>query len=232
MKKTVEKLFLILSLLLGSGFLFAQTNQESKDFIARSVERNKGAKSIAITKNFGMLAVYKRCNVAAADISDQLIDNLQNMNDASQEIRDVHIDESGRWVILGESIVFSPDCSPELMEAVNDFLKAGERILSISFNKDDDWCVLTEKKFRCSSVEMTDFVLRAFELYGNVNYVFVGPQNTIVTCESSAVWTNKVSKEFYSKLTESDFIPTVIKYFYDGSYFFANPAEGRSTFSF
>ena len=230
--KFSRNLIAIFSLFFSVAVLNAETNQESRDFIARSVERNNGAKAIAITKDFGMLAVYKKCNVAAADIADQLIDNLQNMNDNHQEIRDVHIDEKGRWVILGEAIIFSPDCDPALMEAVDDFLQAGEKILSISFNKDDDWCVLTQKKFKCSSTEMSDFVLRAFELYGNVNYVFVGPNNTIVTCESSAVWTNKVSKTFYKKLTESDFTPTVIKYFYDGSYFFANPAEGRSTFSF
>ena len=232
MKLFSKRIFPVFFLTFFAAILTAQTNQESKDFIARSVTRNNGAKTIAITKNHGMLAVYKKCNVAAADISNQLIDNLQGMNDRNKEIRDVHIAEDGRWVILGESIIFSPDCAPELMEAVNDFLQAGEKILSISFNQDDDWCVLTEKKFKCSSTELSDFVLRAFELYGDVKYVFVGPVNTIITCENSAVWTKKVSKEFFTKLTESDFTPTVIKYFYDGSYFFANPAEGRSTFSF
>ncbi|MCR4735904.1 MAG: hypothetical protein K5829_12970 [Treponema sp.] len=232
MKNYFKKTFTIFSLLTLPFLLYSETNQESKDFIAKTVSRNNGAKTIAITRDFGMLAVYRRCNVAAADVSNQLIDNLQKMNDNHEEIRDVHIDEDGRWVILGDSIILSPDCSPDLIAAVNDFLQAKEKILSISFNRNDDWCVLTEEKFKCSSTEMTDFILRAFELYGDVKYVFIGPNNTIVTCENSAVWTKKVSKEFYAKLTESEFTPTIIKYFYDGSYFFANPAEGRSTFSF
>lgn len=231
MNKFFKRILIFFSLFLPFA-LNAETNKESREFIARSIARNNGTKAISITKNHGMLAVYKKCNVAAADISNQLIDNLQQMNDNHEEIRDVHIAEDGRWMILGESIVFSPDCNQELMNTVKDFLDKDEKILSISFNADDDWCVLSETKFKCSSKEMSDFVLRAFELYGNVKYVFVGPLNTIITCENSAVWTKKVSQEFYDKLTNADFIPTVIKYFYDGSYFFANPQEGRSTFSF
>lgn len=214
------------------GNLFADTSRENRDYIAKRIELANGTKSLTLTKNFGMLAVYKKCNVAACDVNDQLIEKLTEMNNLHQEVRDVNIAEDGRWVILGESIIFSADCEPEMMEVVREFLNDGEKILSISFNANNDWCVLTEKKFKCSSKEISDFVLRAYELYGNIKYVFIGPLNTIVTCESSAVWTNKVSKIFYNKLTEADFTPTVIKYFYDGSYFFANPAEGRSTFSF
>ncbi len=118
-----------------------------------------------------------------------------------------------------------------MLSAVRDFIEEDEKITCVSFNS-TDWCILTQKKFKCSSPEMSDFILRAFEIYGEVQYVFVGPQNTVVTCKSSAVWTQKVSKQFYNALTNSDFTPTIIKYFYDGSYFFANPAEGRCTFSF
>ena len=64
MKKILFVFTFILSLL-NTANLFADTSRENRDYIAKRIELANGTKAMTLTKNFGMLAVYKKFNVAA-----------------------------------------------------------------------------------------------------------------------------------------------------------------------
>ena len=234
MKKKLVFLLLLLSFMsLG----FSQTiTREDRNYVGNTLYEESYdylVQTVAMTRNC-IVGVYGGCGFAYQKIPQSLLDKLLEYNNNAWNIYDIHIAENNEWVIVGNMVSWSENVPADCVYWIEELLST-EGVQCVSFNSRGDWCVIGPNSWACSA-SVRPLLDEAKYSYGFIHYVHITNTTTVVTCEngyySSVGWSVPIMQYVNSKLDEISWTPTILKVFYDGTYFIANQAIGVWEFFF
>lgn len=228
MKKKLVFLLLLLSFMsLG----FSQTiTREDRDYVGNTLYEESYdylVQTVAMTRNC-IVGIYGGNGFVYQKIPQSLLDEIREYNNNAWNIYDIHIAENNEWVIVGNMVSWSENVPADCVYWIEELLST-EGVQCVSFNSRGDWCVIGPNSWSCSA-SVRPLLDEARYSYGFIHYVHITNTTTVVTCEngyySSVGWSVPIMQYVNSKLDEISWIPTILKVFYDGTYFMANQAIG------
>ncbi|EMB19658.1 hypothetical protein HMPREF9723_02355 [Treponema denticola OTK] len=227
----MKKTFLQLSFLFLSFFvLFASSFTDEKQEIKNTIKSTKyNVQTIAITRT-AIVCVYGGNGFHYSGIPKSLADELKECNNKQINIADIHISESGEWVIVGDMVINSPNIPLKCENAIRYLIDDKDLITCVSFNDYGDWVVLGIDHFYASP-KIEEFMKYARDKHGHIKYVNITNDAVIVSCENgqfcSVGWDVPLLKNLSYELDTIDFNPKIIKLFPQGDYFIGNDDINR-----
>lgn len=234
MKKKLVFLLLLLSFMsLG----FSQTiTREDRNYVGNTLYEESYdylVQTVAMTRNC-IVGIYGGNGFVYQKIPQSLLDKIREYNNNAWNIYDIHIAENNEWVIVGNMVSWSENVPADCVYWIEELLST-EGVQCVSFNSRGDWCVIGPNSWACSA-SVRPLLDEAKYSYGFIHYVHITNTTTVVTCEdgyySSVGWSVPIMQYVNSKLDEISWTPTILKVFYDGTYFIANQAIGVWEFFF
>ena len=228
MKKKLVFLLLLLSFM-SLGFS-QNITREDRDFVGNALVENSYdylVQTVAMTRNC-IVGIYGGNGFVSRKLPQSLLDKIHEYNNNAWNIYDIHIAENNEWVIVGDMVSWSENVPADCVYWIEELLST-EGVQCVSFNSRGDWCVIGPNSWACSP-SVRPLLDEAKYSYGFIHYVHITNTTTVVTCEngyySSVGWSVPIMQYVTSKLDEISWIPTILKVFYDGTYFMANQAIG------
>jgi hypothetical protein len=163
--------------------IFAQEVQDSREYIRNSIKEWGLCHNVAITKTNGDIALTGKNTVAYANIPSSLVDAIQELRNSGENIKDIQLTESGRWLILyGNNGCWWDGLSDDdtLLQELQWYNQRGEVITSVTFNDYGDWVVTTENNFSCSDTGIQTWLEEGIEKYGSIWAVSIGDDDCVV----------------------------------------------------
>ena len=167
----------LITLLCVCNGLFAQ----NRSYIKREIQSWGQCKNVALTKKNGNVALYGKNGYVMSDCPNEMLNVMKDLRQKDLLIKDVHVTESGKWLIVFEENGFHGNGLPaSLNNKLYEFNNMGEAILSVSFNDKNEWIVITENYYAASNSVIQKWIENAAKQYGQA-------LSTCVTNETRSV---------------------------------------------
>lgn len=154
-----------------------------------------------------------------ASIPPQLKQVLAANQKKGQKVTDIHITESGKYIVVfGRNSYNTLGAPDEMVQYIKAIRTKGGSILSASFNDAGQYLVVSDETvyFKLGKGS-SEKLKRAKELYGNVLHASMTDTSFVLCCERG-VYLYNAPKSLRSALDELEFSPRCIKYTDDGDY--------------
>ena len=202
----------------------------SYEHIVEALHKQKGCSTGAITNGGAAVVIAANGDGGFAALPPQLKKVLEANQQRGQKIADIHITESGKYiVILGRNAYNTLGAPEEMVKHIKTVRTKGGAILAAAFNDAGHFLVVTDETvyFKLSKGG-SEKLKRAKELYGNVLHASMTDTSFVLCCERG-VYLYNAPKSLRSALDELEFAPRCIKYTDDGDYLIT---DGERLFSY
>lgn len=160
----MKRAFILIALCVMTQISHAQS---SRDFIRQNIRKHNECKSVAITQHNGDAMLYGQNGWAAEGCPKNFTDALHKLNEAQEDIQDIHLTEEGRWLILYNSNgMYWDNIYYDLKQKMVEYNDDGEKITTITFNDDYDWIIITTKHISASSEQLLTWLGDGCDKYG------------------------------------------------------------------
>lgn len=166
MKFMFKKFFFSLLLVAMSLTVNAQN---SRQYVKQMIQKYNECKSVAITKTNGDAMIYGRNGYAAQSCPSGFVNALSDLHDKGETIQDIHLSESGRWLVLyGGNGMRWDRLYYNLEQKIRYYNDERETITTVTFNDDNEWIVITTEHISASSTELQDWLAEGCNRYGKL----------------------------------------------------------------
>lgn len=149
---------------------------------------------------------------------------LQVLNGVKEDkgiVRDIVLTNNGCWcVVWGKNSSYGYT-SMQFSSRLEKIRENDEAILSIAYNDNHEWIVVTDKNCYTSSDKYARFLKDAENIYGFVSSVSI-TNTAMVACCQKGVYYENIPKKVLEVLQQSNFIPKVIKFTDSGTCLITN----------
>ena len=159
-------------------YLLTQTTFAQNQFqeLSRLMTENKPIKSVAFQSDGSGIVLFGKNDFAYnGNIPEALTDQMMTFINDDMEVEEVILTEQGRWMLLidggqgyiSDGLHNDPEQAYQVMfEWLNKFIDNGEVLVSVAFDDEGGWMVVTDKNFICSNVELMNKVSANFQTLG------------------------------------------------------------------
>lgn len=176
----------------------------------------------AITEYGAGVGIYGDYGYAyTGSTPSKLKKRIKEAYDDKSKITDINITENGNYVIIlngaGYWTLGYPERFPKKLEELRVGDLSDDKVLSACFNDKGEWVIISDKHYIYSNESIKNFITKAEDLYGAVNYAYITNKGMIACCKHGVYYRNIPSNlaEALKKLT---FKPKVIKFTDNGLY--------------
>lgn len=176
----------------------------------------------AITEYGAGVGIYGDYGYAyTGSTPSKLKKRIKEAYDDKSKITDINITENGNYVIIlngaGYWTLGYPERFPKKLEELRVGDLSDDKVLSACFNDRGEWVIISDKHYIYSNESIKNFITKAEDLYGAVNYAYITNKGMIACCKHGVYYRNIPSNlaEALKKLT---FKPKVIKFTDNGLY--------------
>lgn len=196
--------------------------------ITKKVKEWNSVRIISVTETGEAVAVYGNNGYTCQNISDGLVDLLKRINSNKWRIQDININTKESFVVIyGSNGYWAVGVPNKFSTKLQEYHDASENIYSASFNRNGDWCVVTDKHYSCSNSSITEFCKKAIEEYGTLNYVFISDNGIVACCNKGTYWRN-IPNEVSKAIKEFKYSVKTVKFTDLGRYCVASDNGGSS----
>ena len=142
--------------------------QTDRSYVMNAMQGWGQCRNIALTGTQGIIALYARNGYAASGLPSSLPGRLQQVVNANERIEDVHIAESGGWLLLTQNNVYWEGINANLENKIREAGRNGESISSAAFNDKGDWIFVTNSSFSSSNSDIQRWLLDGYNQYGSI----------------------------------------------------------------
>lgn len=191
----------------------ARPRTSALGYLRNAVGKLKQCRTGALTEARGGLAVYgSNGSVNTVGVPSTLVGRIKDVNAAHHAITDIHVSETGGYVLLyGGNGNYCEGAPADLVETLQQLNRQGENVLSACFNDMGAWAVVTDGGCFGSPGDIKDFVDQAVEVYGKAYSVTMTNVGVLVCC-ARGVYFRNVPSTLVDKLAQLKFVPRVIKF--------------------
>ena len=159
---------ILLSLLLVTMTLTASA-QNSRQYVKNMIAKYNECKSVAITRTNGDAMIYGVNGYAAKDCPTGFVNALSSLHDQGETLQDIHLSESGRWLILyGGNGMRWERLYSDLEREIRRYNENRETITTVTFNDDGEWIIITTDHICASSDEIQEWLAKGCKDYGKL----------------------------------------------------------------
>lgn len=165
-------------------------NNNQGDYIDRqqiknAINKYEYCRILSLTEGMGDAAILKTNGYSTLGCSEKMRTDLAYILNRNYTIDDVHISESGSWVIVYGKNGFEYEGIPQtLLDKLNELNKLNKQIISVSFNTSGEWVVVTTTEINSSHQTLLDWVVRDMGTKGQVRSTFLSRNLKIVLYEN------------------------------------------------
>jgi hypothetical protein len=154
--KKILTIFLLVMTIVSVGY--SQSGCD-RSYIRSKIQDYGECKNVAITKNNGDLMLYGDNGYATTACCPSDLQNaLKELNNNQKTINDIVLTENGKWLVLYGANGFKGNGTPDEMwdKIIGDF--SDEDILSVTFNDNGDWIIITTEYYSTSDQWIADWL--------------------------------------------------------------------------
>lgn len=160
----------------------------------------------------GDLMLFGTNGWAANDCPIDLTTALRELGREGEFIEDVHLTESGNWIIqYGDNKFRWSGIPRSLKKKIKYFMSGGETITSVTFNDLGDWIVITTKHYSASDSELQDWLDVVNEEQGQIWNACITDDAIVVVCENGYGHLGDIPTALMDSLVETDMFVRKLK---------------------
>jgi len=174
-----------------------------RDFIKQAIQEQGRCLNVAITQRSGNVALFARNGIAYQDIPANLTQTLDRMTNDRMEIRDIHISEEGKWVVVGDTITWA-GIETSLENEIRNRAQRGETINSVSFNDKGEWILITDRSYNASNTEIQNWLRNIITSHGNLRTACVTDDGIVAIFERGMAGRGNIPGAFWDALINTN----------------------------
>lgn len=211
-----------------SGTPTSKTVPQSYKYVVNAINNNNACRTGAFTTYGAAIAVSGHSQYAYSNIPQGLINTLKEAESYGHRISDIHITESGKYIVIFADNAFSGVGAPQGMyDSIAEIRGKRDTILSACFNDYGEYIIVTEETIYYSLRNGGEnYLRRARAEYGTILHASM-TNNSAVFCCANGVYLMNAPTNLKQGLNSVNFIPRVVKYTDQGAYLIT---DGVSTY--
>ena len=191
----------LILLFVSFAMVMSAQAQASHKFLQKQIRKHQDCKCVTITQHNGDAMLYGNSQWEETGCPVEFSRMLFDLSEKNSEIRDIHLSELGRWVIIYGNNELSYDLMYEsLKHKIRECQEDQEIITTVTFNDSGNWIVVTKDDFSASSEELLDWLEDGREKYGQLWTACVTEDAAVAVYELGFKYYGKVPKDLKNAL--------------------------------
>ena len=175
-------------------------NASGLSYLTNAINERKVCRTGAITEKIGVVTFGDNGYAYTSGISQSLADKLKEAHENKHTIHDVTISNNGNyWCIMYGNGGWSAVAPEAFYSKLREFLKAGEKVISVAIRDNGEFVIVTDKHFYASTMTLYDFIIAARDKYGTVHSVSLSNKGVVV-CTERGVYFKNIPTGTYERL--------------------------------
>lgn len=195
-------------------------NAEAQKTVATSLRSSENAKTGCLT-NRQAIIINGGNGYSFNGLSSGMKEALRYCNEKKYTVTDVTTTDSGWWCVVYNDNKYKGNLPQDCEIALKDYIKAGEKILSISISENGNYAIVTNLHYKASNSVDTKILAAAAERFGHINAVCITNIGIMVTCNKGAYYWD-VPTNVIERMKKMTSTPTLIRYTDSGTYMALN----------
>ena len=191
-------------------------NAEAQQSLCKAIDGHSNVKTVCLTDHKGIF-VYGGNGYSANGLNDDMIAALNYCNQNKYTINDIAVTDIGWWCVVFEQNKYKGNLPEECREKLDQYIKNGENLLSISISENGHYAIVTDKHVIASNELDLKVLEVAKETFGRINSVCITNGGIIVPC-SDGIFFWDVPSNIIEKLESGKGTPNVVRFTDSGTY--------------
>ena len=156
-------------------------SRESREYILNSMRQWNQCRSVALTQTQGNIAIYGRDGYSSMGVPSSLVDRLRQAINAREQIEDIHIAESGGWLLFTLNTVYWDGIDSNLDNKLREISRNNEKVITATFNTRGEWILITDKTYSSSSSDIQNWLTQGYNERGGIISVSITDDGVITS---------------------------------------------------
>ena len=191
-------------------------NADAQKSLKDALSNISNAKTACLTDHKGIF-VYGGNGYNSSGLSNDMVSALNYCTKNKLVVNDIALTDIGWWCVVYSDKKYKGNLPEQCKKALDQYIKDGESILSISISENGNYALVTDKHYDASNEVDKKLISVAAERYGHINSVCITNIGSIITCSRGILFWD-VPHNVIEMLQKQDGIPTVVRFTDSGTY--------------